>query len=131
VKRAIVEQHRLLESLFAESREALAGEEAEAMGRVVASLRDALEAHFELEDRLYHPPIRALRPQHAETLRSIAGGHARFLVQLAAIVEGIGDGALPDARAWFEELTREFAAHEALEEGLLRAIDLEAEAGRG
>lgn len=126
MKPTIVEQHRLLEEFFAESRVALAGEETDAMAQALAFLQEALEAHFELEDRLHHPPIRALRPQHAPTLRSITDGHARFRAQLAAILERIGEGALAEARAWFEDLSLGFAAHEAVEEGLLRAIEAEA-----
>jgi hypothetical protein len=126
VKRAIVEQHRLLESLFAESQAALAEAEAVATVEALASLQEALEAHFELEDTLYHPPIRALRPQHAPTLRSIADGHGRFLAQLAEILGRVAEGAFAEARARFEELSLDFAAHEAVEEDLLRVIEAEA-----
>lgn len=126
MKRAIVEQHRLLESLFAESQAALAGAEAEAMTEALAGLQEALEAHFELEDQLYHPPIRALRPQHAPTLRSIADGHARFLTLIAAILGRVAEGAFAEARGRFEELSQGFAAHEAVEEDLLRVIEAEA-----
>jgi hypothetical protein len=126
VKQAIVEQHRVLESLFAESEAALAGTEAETMAEALASLRETLEAHFELEDTLYHPPIRALRPQHAPTLQGIADGHGRFLAALAAILGRVAEGAFPEARRGFEELSREFAAHEAVEENLMRTIEAEA-----
>jgi hemerythrin len=126
VKQAIVEQHRLLESLFAGSQAALAGADTEAMAEALASLRETLEAHFELEDTLYHPPIRTLRPQHAPTLRSIADGHGRFLTELTAILGRVAEGAFADARRCFEELSQEFAAHEAVEEDLMRTIEVEA-----
>jgi len=126
VKKAIVEQHRVLESLFAESEAALAGTGAEAMAEALGALRETLEAHFELEDTLYHPPIRTLRPQHAPTLRSIAEGHGRFITQLTEILGRVTEGAFPEARRGFEELSREFAAHEAVEEDLMRTIEVEA-----
>jgi hypothetical protein len=121
----IAEEHRRLDVLFEEARAALGAGPGEAARHALVILAEALEAHFEREDRLYYPAVGALRREHARLLRSFATGHTRFLAQLEAIERQLGVGPSAGAAAAFEALAADFAAHEEEEEGLLRAIESE------
>jgi hypothetical protein len=130
MKRAILEQHRLLDALFLGARGALASAEIGSVRDALAELGEALEAHFELENSLYYPPIRVLRPEHAASVRGFEAAHERFLRELGVIGQQAAEGALGAARAAFDAFALAFASHEAAEEDLLRAIEAEVSAAR-
>jgi hypothetical protein len=126
----IAEEHRRLDVLFEEARAALEAGPGEAAHHALVILAEALEAHFEREDRLYYPAVGALRREHASLLRSFATGHTRFLGQIDAIARRLAEGAFAGAASELEALAAEFAAHEGQEEELLRAIEGEIAAAR-
>lgn len=124
MKRAIVEEHRRLDALFAEARAALGAGDGESSESALAALEAALAAHFEQEDRLYYPAVAALRPEHAPSLRAFASGHVRFLAQLGALARRVREGALAEGRSELEAFALAFASHEAAEEELLRSLEV-------
>ena len=86
--------HRSLAAMFEETRAAFRdGDEAEAAA-AFARLREELEAHFEKEDRLYYPAIRALRPDRAEAVNRVGTAHQQFVRRFELIVEQIQAGKL-------------------------------------
>jgi hypothetical protein len=125
----VLQEHRRLDALFEDARTALAsGLAGNAPARALARLRVALEAHFGQEDRLYYPPIRALRPEHRPVIDELRDGHDVFRRRVAAIVEQVARGAVAEAAVAFDVFTDAFVRHEAREEALLRGLEDEAAA---
>jgi hemerythrin len=117
--------------MFDETRAAFRdGDEAEAtvaFGR----LREELEAHFEQEDRLYYPAIRALRPDRAEAVNRVGKAHQQFVRRFRLIVDQIQAAKLDEAERSFEEFAEAFIFHEIREEDLIRSLERELADSRG
>jgi hypothetical protein len=121
----IEKQHRELEVLFQDTRAALGRGEGEAARAGFQRLREALDAHFDQEDRLYYPPITVLRPQHKHTVTGIGEAHRRFREGFGEIAAALEAGSLADAQRAFEDFVDSFAKHEAIEEDLVRSLESE------
>jgi len=88
--------HRSLAAMFEETRAAFRdGDEAEA-AVAFGRLREELETHFDKEDRLYYPAIRALRPDRAEAVNRVERAHAQFIRRFELIVAQIQEGKLDE-----------------------------------
>ena len=119
--------HRRLEEMFEDLRAALRPQESGAGPGPVASeileeMREEVEAHFEVEERLYYPSIWALRPDRKAPLTALLERHPGFLAQLEKVAGALQSGALPDAAALFESFSSEFGLHEEAEESILREV---------
>jgi hemerythrin len=123
--------HRSLAAMFEETRAAFRdGDEAEAAA-AFGRLREELETHFEKEDRLYYPAIRALRPDRAEAVDRVGTAHEQFIRRFELIFGQIGEAKLNEAERSFEEFAEAFIYHEMREEDLIRSLEKElAEARR-
>ena len=129
IEELISTEHRRVDSVFAEALAVLQeGEEPRVVRDAFARLREQLETHLGLEDRLYYPALRALRPAHRGPLAAIAAAHDVFRARLMEIAARIEQGALDTVRDGLQSLCDTFVAHEAAEERLLRQIDLELQA---
>ncbi len=116
---SIAAAHRSLEGFFENTRRSLEeGLDAPAID-AFCRLREALESHFEQEDRLYFPPIAALRPEARTAVRGFAAAHDAFRAKLGEIGALIEKGCLDDASRAFGEFAEKFSIHEAAEEKLL------------
>jgi len=117
--------HRSLAAMFDETRAAFrdgnAAEAAVAFGR----LREELETHFEQEDRLYYPAIRALRPDRAEAVDRVGMAHEQFIRRFELIIQQIQLAKLDEAERSFEEFAEAFIFHEIREEDLIRSLEKE------
>lgn len=126
VKKEVLAEHRQLDVLLREVRVAFAGGGAESSPReAFARLREALETHFEQEDRLYYPSIWALRPSQREPLQACVAAHIGFrsmMRQIADLLEADEPGAALEV---FDAFAQGFETHEALEESVLAALDRE------
>ena len=117
--------HRSLAAMFEETRAAFRdGDEAEA-AVAFGRLREELETHFDKEDRLYYPAIRALRPDRAEAVNRVERAHAQFIRRFELIVAQIQEGKLDEAERSFEEFAEAFIFHEIREEDLIRSLERE------
>lgn len=119
----ISSQHRQLNGLYEGVREALRrGDHGEATA-AFTRLRDALEAHFSLEDELYFPAVHGMHPDCEEILTSLVDDHRRFRTELGAVARHLASLA-PAERclACLEALAHEIAAHERREEDLVRRV---------
>jgi predicted metal-dependent HD superfamily phosphohydrolase len=113
----ILEQHRRLDALLRDVREALRVRDAGRSAREAFTLlREALETHFEQEDRLYHPAIWSLACLRA---------HEEFRSMLRDVAGLLESGAVEQAAHTFDLLVEGFARHEAAEEGVLAEIEHE------
>ena len=126
MEREVRAQHRRIDALFADARDALhAGDALEAASEAFASLRDALDTHFEQEDRLYYPAIWALRPEQKPGLVAAVEAHRDFRARLRAIDALLAEGELGEAQRAFEALAEAFTLHESQEESVLARLDRE------
>jgi iron-sulfur cluster repair protein YtfE (RIC family) len=85
-------------------------------------LRDALEAHFEVEDRVHFPTIQKFRPEFANLIRSLQQGHTRFRKELTQISQIISAGEIDESRRLVGIFAQALADHEKAEEDLLAQV---------
>jgi hemerythrin len=128
-ERRVAEQHRLLDGMFASVLEAVSRDGAEAGARAAFSqLREALEVHFDQEERLHYPAVRLLSPGRGDAVAAIVRAHESFRAQLEGIESSLAATRTGEAEQRLRAFVDAFAAHEAAEEGLLRSLDQEIEA---
>ena len=120
--RTISAQHRQLDDFYLRLAAALDAEEVEAARSAFARFRDALEAHLELEDTLYFPALRGLRPGLTEDLARLEDEHATLREQLAELEHAVERGTCSVCVKLLERHAGDLADHEGREEGLLAAI---------
>jgi hypothetical protein len=123
MKDSISTAHRRIDALLGETRSALRASDEARASASFEHLRTALEAHFDQEDRLYYPSIRALRPDLKPTVEGFVAAHARFGRRLAEISASLAAGSLADAQQALEAFADAFAPHEVREEAMLLALD--------
>jgi hypothetical protein len=129
-RKEIAAAHDRLDELFARASSALRARHPAASAlQAVADLEAALDAHFDQEDRLYYPPIRALRPQRKPVLAALGEAHERFRRDLASIVRQLEGGAPGRAATAFAAFETAFGEHELGEEEMLRSLERELAAG--
>ena len=123
---SVAAEHRSIQALFEEMRDAFRRDDGERAARVAcARLRAALEAHYAREESLYYPSIWALRPDQKPVLLDLIGSHNQFRAQLDAIASNLEAGALHEAERHLEELAEVFGYHESVEEKLLHSLERE------
>lgn len=124
VQKTVRGEHHRLDELFIEVGEMFATSRiAEEMREAFAALSEAIDVHFEQEDRLYYASIGALRPDLKPDIAAISAAHHRFRLELAAIGDQLERGALAGARRSFAALATAFQQHEAAEEQLLHRVE--------
>ena len=126
----IEEQHRQLEVLFEGTRSAFGRGEVDAVRAGFERLREALDAHFDQEDRLYYPPIAALRPGHKIVVAGLGEAHAQFRIRFAEIADALATASLAAAQRAFEAFVASFTRHEVIEEELVRSLESEVATAR-
>jgi hypothetical protein len=103
------EQHTRLRALLRDAEAAVrTGEPHEERLR---SLRDALAAHFELEESIAFPALHGLEPASGSELEELCSDHHAFLDELAKLADGA-----PDAARRVLALGRALREHESREE---------------
>jgi iron-sulfur cluster repair protein YtfE (RIC family) len=81
--------------------------------------RDALEAHLTLEDQVFFPAMRGLRPELAEPLTRLVEDHTRFRAELETLHELLATGSAEAFASQFDDLAGRVAKHERYEEEVL------------
>jgi hypothetical protein len=119
-------EHRLIDALFSEVREAFRGGDAARVAPpALTRVEAALDAHFEQEDRLYYPAIAALRPEHRLRLEACVTAHDWFRRRLRDLREQLERAAVQEVARALENVAGAFEEHEAAEEEVLGALDRE------
>ncbi len=130
LERRVAEQHRLLDGMFTEVLDAVRTAAVEDGARAAFTrLREALEVHFDQEEHLHYPAVRALSPGRGDAVSAIVRAHDGFRAQLEGIEASLAAARRAEAEQRLRALVDAFAVHEAAEEGLLRSLDQEIEAG--
>ena len=122
---SLAAEHQELEALFAAARAALRGRDGEAAAAALERLRGLLAGHFESEEHLYYPTLRALRPERASALLGFASDHERLVERIARAQRALERASLAEAKAALEQVAEEFVRHEEGENALLDALEQE------
>ncbi len=131
MEREVFAQHRRLDAMFEEVLDSFRPEgPPEAIRGALKELREALETHFDQEDRLYYPSIWALRPDLKPQLKTLVDAHGEFLAQLDRLETLQDRGERAEARSVFDYLSAVFKRHEDAEEAVLATLDREIDAAR-
>jgi len=117
----VADAHLALEPMLGRTRSAFA-EGPEAARTAFDGLRRALETHFEQEDSLYFPTIRALRTDIRDVVAQIGEAHDQYRRMFDEIDTLLGQGGLEAAARAFERFAVSFAEHEQAEEQLLALL---------
>jgi len=121
-RRVLSAQHRQLDDFCARLAAALDAGEAPAALAAFRRFSDALEAHLALEDGLYFPALRGLRPALEPDLEALRDEHAALRERLADLGHLVEAGRC-EACLWsLGQLAGDLAEHEGREEGLLASL---------
>jgi hypothetical protein len=121
-RRVISAQHRQLDDFYAWLVAALDAGEAPAVFSAFRRFSDALEAHFALEDGLYFPALRGLRPALEPELEALGEDHRALRERLAGLARLVEASPCEACRRPLERLAGDLAEHEGREEGLLASL---------
>jgi hemerythrin-like domain-containing protein len=117
--RRIFHQHEQLDTFFAVTMGALGQADEGAAREAFLHFQDALEAHFEVEERTHFPALHGLAPATDEQLAALVREHVEFREILAGLARAVEAGKLDETGRGLKELGDKLAAHEQLEERLL------------
>lgn len=120
--RRISGQHRQLDEFYAMVETRLQDRDAEGAALAFQRFRDALEAHFSLEDGLYFPALHGMRPELEEPLARLVREHGELRAQVEVVHARLGGRDLDAAAMRLDELVRALARHEGEEERLLAGL---------
>jgi hypothetical protein len=127
--RQIAQQHQsireILSSLERSLREGEPGRDA--VHALFGRYREAVEAHFSLEEDVLFPALHGLHPSRSPELAGLEAEHGVFAGRLAALAELLASASLAEFGAGFERLAREMGAHETREERLAHLLAERAE----
>jgi hypothetical protein len=121
-RRVISAQHRQLDDFTLRLAAALDAGEAPAAQAAFLRFSDALEAHLALEDGLYFPALRGLRPSLAPDLVALGDEHQALRERLARLARLVAAGRCEACVRPLERLAGDLAEHEGREEGLLTSL---------
>jgi len=117
--RRIFHQHEQLDTFFKVAMGALGQADENVAREAFHHFRDALEAHFEVEERTHFPALHGLAPATDEQLATLVREHVEYREILARLARAVEAAKLDEAGRGLKELGDKLAAHEELEERLL------------
>ena len=121
-RRRISAQHRQLDDFVLRLAAALDAGDATAAEAAFLRFSDALEAQLALEDGLYFPALRGLRPTLEPDLAALREEHAALRGHLASLARLVAAGRCEACLRPLERLAGDLAEHEGREEGLLASL---------
>lgn len=118
----ISSQHRKLDQLYEALRRDLERRARHTACISFGRFRDALEAHFEIEDRVYFPAVHGLCPEHRGLLDRLSSDHVVFCEELVSIQRLLESDELDESEQRLVELISGLRGHERREDGLLSQL---------
>ena len=115
----VASQHQQLDDFHAVFSDALARGEAAAARQALARFREALEAHFSLEEEFYFPALHGHRAALRHELERLAREHAVLRGALAEVSDALARENPRAAQAALEAWLPRLREHERGEEMLL------------
>jgi hypothetical protein len=120
--RVISKQHRQLDDFYRRVAGALHEGELAKARAAFARFSDALEAHLALEDGLYFPALRGLRPALERDLEALSDEHQKLRERLAQVGRALDRDGCEACAGLFGQFAGDLAEHEGREEGLLASL---------
>lgn len=118
----IGEQHRQIEGVRLDLEAALGAGARADLEALLARFREAIGAHFALEEDVFFPALHGLHPDRSEQLERLSSEHAIFRDMLEGLGRRFDGQALEGFGASFQELVKSLAVHETQEEQLVREL---------
>ena len=118
----ISSQHKKLDELYEAVRYDLARRARHTAYVSFGRFRDALEAHFEIEDRVYFPAVHGMCPEHRVLLDVLSADHVGFCKELLCIHRLLESDELDESEQRLEGLVVVLRDHEEREDGLLAML---------
>jgi hypothetical protein len=128
LKRAVDQiqsQHRLLEPLFEKLSSSLASGTSRDAQTAAFQLDGAIQAHFQLEEKIVFPTFRGLRTQNDTELEVLLEDHRSLRRELQFLIDQILESQLDLAAQHLEKFWLAVKDHEYREEAFLSALDSE------
>lgn len=125
--RRISNQHRQLDEFYAMVEASIAAGRARRARSEFVRFQDALEAHFQVEERIHFPAVHGFRPELDAELAELVEEHRGFRAQLSQIARYFEAEDLERSAAALDDLVVDLAAHEGREERMIE----HSEAARG
>jgi hypothetical protein len=122
--RRISSQHRQLDLFYSLVAAALERGSRRELETAFGRFQDALESHFDLEDRLYFPALHGLRPRLDAELAQLVREHTGFRDTLHRLGELFRKSPLKQAVPALDAFVSALCLHEGREEKLLEDLDL-------
>lgn len=121
-------QHRHLKPIYAELVRAVDGSAASEMREWLSRYREALAAHFALEEEVLFPALRGLHPQRVGDLDRLSDDHQRFQAKLLEIEGALLTACGPDNASRIAAFRDSLEDHERREERLVvQLLDVSSE----
>jgi iron-sulfur cluster repair protein YtfE (RIC family) len=120
--RRISSQHRQLDQFHEMVATALEHGDPAQVRSAFTRFRDALEAHFSVEDDVYFPAVHGLRPQLESELTSLVADHREMRRQLEKVQQLLDADRLAEGGAALDAMVSVLIEHETREERLLDQI---------
>lgn len=119
----IAAQHARLDSFYGRVCSAIRGGVSEVASDAFANYRDALESHFAVEERVFFPALRGLRPELDTELADLVQEHSRFRRSLRDLERALASKQPDAGLERLEALAAALAAHELREEKILATVN--------
>lgn len=120
--RQIEGQHRHLRPIYAELEIALESGGPRDAREWLDRYREALDAHFRLEEEVLFPALQGLRPDAADPLAALCLEHGDFLAQLDDLANSLETAYGHPSAARVATLGGALAQHERVEERLVAGL---------
>jgi hypothetical protein len=122
VLRQMAAQHRHLKPIYGMLVESIARGIAAEARSAFESYREAIEAHFSLEDEFFFPALHGLHPERGADLEGLVREHARFRQEVGAVGALLHAAQLERGAAALEALAAALGSHEEREEKLVASL---------
>lgn len=119
--REVADQHDKLRMLVREIHAGLEDSAPERVATAAAHYRDALEAHFALEENVIFPALQGLDPERRGEIDTLLNDHVGFFAEVCWLADEAADARSGDWKARFYSLRRALGQHESREESLMNA----------
>jgi hypothetical protein len=119
--RRISSQHRQLDAFHEMVARAIEGGDPSAVLAAFMRFRDALEAHFAMEDEVFFPALHGLRPELEGELTALIQEHRGYRAQLERVQAHFDGEQIAEGGRVLEAMVEALIAHETREERLQAA----------
>ena len=86
-------------------------------------LRDMLDGHFDVEDRIHFSVVRKFRPAFAPLIEALSEEHSDFRADMEKIQRLLSEDDLKESKRLLTRFADRFLLHECTEETLIADLD--------